>query len=87
MGLQRHLHLPEDPDSQSSLGIYALITPALRQIGSLLGPGLPEGFGHVGASYPVNQPRPCMDGGKHLSQLIVAHGNREEGVSPPWVMP
>lgn len=67
MGLQRHLRFPEDPDSQSSLGIDSLITPALRQIGSLLGPGLPEGFGHVGASYPVNQPRPCMDGGGSIS--------------------
>lgn len=76
MGLQRYLRFPEDPDSQSSLGIDSLITPARRQIAASLGPGLPESFGCVGASSPVHQPGPCTDGGQHLSQLILACGNR-----------
>lgn len=71
MGLQRNLRFPEDPDSQSSLGMDSLITPARRQIADL-----PEGFGHVGASSPIRQPGPRTDGGQHLSQLILAHGNR-----------
>lgn len=58
MGLQRNLRFPEDPDSQSSLGIDSLITPARRQIADL-----PEGFGLVGASSPVHQPGPRVDGG------------------------
>lgn len=103
MGLQRYLGFPESPDSPPSqrvLAMESVTTPAPRQTGALLDPGLQEGFSHERSSSVLAQPRglvvllhqpgPCMDSGEQLGQLIVAHGRRGEGhkgVSPPRVLP
>lgn len=81
------------------LTMESVTTPALRQAGALLDPGLKEAFSHGmtcsvldqprGLELLLHQPGPCMDSGEQLSWLIMTHGCRGEGhkgVSPPGVV-